>query len=113
MALQHPLPEAVVELIARRFRVLGEPIRIKLLEHLRNGEATVTDLVAATGTTQQNVSKHLGVLLQAGIVARRKEGTASYYSIADESVFRLCEDVCGTLERQIGQLGELLAESRG
>jgi len=112
MALQHPLPEPVVELIARRFRVLGEPARIKLLEHLREGHATVTELVAVTGTTQQNVSKHLGVLLQAGIVARRKEGTASYYSIADESVFRLCEDICGTLERQLEQLGELLAESR-
>lgn len=112
VALAHPLPEAVIEQIARRFRVLSEPIRIRLLELLREREATVTDLVGATGTTQQNVSKHLGVLLQAGMVARRKEGTASYYSIADESVFRLCEDVCGTLERQVGQLGELLAESR-
>lgn len=113
MALSHPLPAPVIELVAQRFRVLGEPIRIRLLEHLLEGEATVGELVKATGTTQQNVSKHLGVLLQAGIVARRKAGTAAFYSVADESVFRLCEDVCESLERQLGELGDLLAESRG
>ncbi len=112
MALAHPLPEPVVELVARRFRVLGEPIRIRLLERLREGEATVGELVEATGTTQQNVSKHLGVLLQAGILGRRKQGTASYYSIADETVFKLCEDVCDSLERQLSELGEILAASR-
>jgi DNA-binding transcriptional ArsR family regulator len=112
MALTHPLPDPIIDLVARRFRVLGEPIRIRLLERLREGEATVGELVAFTGTTQQNVSKHLGVLLQSGVVARRKEGTASYYSIVDETVFRMCEDVCGSLERQFGELGGLLADSR-
>jgi DNA-binding transcriptional ArsR family regulator len=103
---------AVVELVARRFRVLGEPLRIRLLERLREGEATVGELVESTGTTQQNVSKHLGVLLQAGIVGRRKEGTASHYRIVDETVFKLCENVCDALERQHGELGEILAASR-
>ncbi len=112
MALAHPLPDQVIELVARRFRVLGEPIRIRLLERLRDGEASVGELSEAIGTTQQNVSKHLGVLLQAGIVSRRKEGTASYYGIADESVFQLCEDVCNSIERQFGELGGLLAASR-
>jgi DNA-binding transcriptional ArsR family regulator len=112
MALAHPLPEPVVELIARRFRLLGEPLRIRLLERLREGEATVGELVESSGTSQQNVSKHLGVLLQGGVVTRRKQGTSVYYAIADDTVFRLCEDVCGSLERQLGALGDLLAESR-
>jgi DNA-binding transcriptional ArsR family regulator len=112
MALSHPLPDAVVELVARRFRVLGEPVRIRLLERLREGEATVGELALVTGTTQQNVSKHLGVLLQNGIVARRKAGTAVYFSIADEAVFALCEQVCDSIERQLAELGDLLAGSR-
>ena len=112
VALSHPLPRPVVELIARRFRLLGDPIRIRLLERLRDGEATVGELVETTGAGQQNVSKHLGILLQGGIVARRKQGTASYYSIADEAVFQLCEDVCDSLERHYAELGDLLAEIR-
>jgi DNA-binding transcriptional ArsR family regulator len=112
MALSHPLPDRVVELVARRFRVLGEPVRIRLLESLREGEATVGELTAVAGTTQQNVSKHLGVLLQDGIVGRRKEGTAVYFSIADEAVFELCEQVCSAIERQLAALGDLLAISR-
>jgi DNA-binding transcriptional ArsR family regulator len=112
VALSHPLPPPVVELIARRFRLLGDPLRIRLLECLHEGEATVGQLVEATGAGQQNVSKHLGVLLQGGIVGRRKQGTASYYSIVDEVVFTLCEDVCASLERQAAELGGLLADSR-
>ena len=112
MPLSHPLPDPVVELIARRFRVLGEPMRIRLLERLREGEATVGELVDTVGGTQQNVSKHLGVLLQAGIVRRRKQGTASCYSIADAAIFALCEQVCGSLERDFAELGDLLTASR-
>ena len=100
----HPLPDPLVELIARRFRCLGEPMRIKLLDRLRDGEATVGELTEATGATQQNVSKHLGVLLDAGIVSRTKRGTASVYEIADEAVFELCEHVCGALRRQLDEL---------
>ncbi|MGZ5039080.1 MAG: ArsR/SmtB family transcription factor [Usitatibacter sp.] len=108
MQVQHPLPDELVELIAQRFRVLSEPVRIKLLDRLREGEASVQELTAATSTTQQNVSKHLGVLLQAGIVARRKVGNFAYYSIADEGVFALCEHVCGTLQRGLAVLKELV-----
>ena len=72
----HPLPEPLVELIAQRFRVIGEPMRIRLLDALRDGPLTVNELTEALGATQQNVSKHLGVLAQAGIVAREKHGTA-------------------------------------
>jgi DNA-binding transcriptional ArsR family regulator len=112
MSLSHPLPPPVVALIAQRFRVLGEPTRIRLLERLLEGEATVGALVSATGASQQNVSKHLGVLLEAGIVGRRKDGTSSVYAIADETVFALCEQVCESIERRLGELGGLLAESR-
>jgi DNA-binding transcriptional ArsR family regulator len=107
--IPHPLPEALAELIAQRFRVIGEPMRIRLLDHLRNGPATVGELGKALGTTQQNVSKHLGMLHQAGIVHREKRGNHAAYSIADESVFDLCEHVCGGLRRQIAELDALFA----
>ena len=104
----HPLPAPLVDLIAERFRILGEPMRIRLLDALREGEATVQELESATEASQQNVSKHLGVLLRAGIVARRKEGNFSVYSIADEAIFSLCEEVCGNLQRQVAELESLL-----
>jgi DNA-binding transcriptional ArsR family regulator len=106
------LPEPLAELIARRFRVLGEPMRITLLDLLRDGEASVHELTAATGASQQNVSKHLGVLLEAGIVGRRKEGTFALYRIADDEVFELCESVCGSLQRQLTELQGLLEAAR-
>ena len=107
-SIPHPLPDDLVELIARRFRVLAEPMRIKLLDRLRDGGATVAELREATGASQQNVSKHLGVLLQSGLVARRKEGNFARYEIADDSVFELCEQVCGGLRRQLDELEEVL-----
>ena len=113
MPLSHPLPEKIVELVAYRFRVMGEPTRIRLLELLRAGELTVQELVDRSGGTQQNVSKHLSVLLHAGIVGRRKQGVHAYYRIADETVFDVCELVCGSLERQLGVLGrEVLGVAR-
>jgi DNA-binding transcriptional ArsR family regulator len=109
-AIPHPLSAPLVERIAERFRVLGEPMRISLLDSLREGEATVRDLQEATGASQQNVSKHLGVLLRAGIVDRRKRGNFSVYSIADPMVFSLCEEVCGGLRREADELDALLSE---
>jgi DNA-binding transcriptional ArsR family regulator len=104
MAVPHPLPDDLVELIAERFRALSEPTRIKLLDRLRDGEATVLELTELIGTTQQNVSKHLGVLQRNGLVARRKQGNFAYYRIADERVFSLCEAVCGSLQQQVDLL---------
>jgi DNA-binding transcriptional ArsR family regulator len=109
---QHPLPNDLIELIARRFHVLADPTRIKLLDLLRHRDASVQELTATIGSTQQNVSKHLGVLLQAGIVGRRKVGNYAYYSIADEGVFALCEDVCGSLAGQLDSLREVVAAGR-
>ncbi len=108
MNLPHPLPDPLIALIARRFRVIGEPMRIKLLDALREREATVSELREALGASQQNVSKHLGVLLDAGIVSRRKDGNQVFYSIADESIFRLCEEVCGGLQRQVAELNAIV-----
>ncbi|HWO81947.1 metalloregulator ArsR/SmtB family transcription factor [Gaiella sp.] len=111
MPLPHPLPEPIVELIARRFRVIGEPMRIKILDRLRDGDATVAELTESLGTSQQNVSKHLGVLHEAGILSRRKQGTHTIYAIADESVLGLCEQVCGGLQRQFSDLAALVGGS--
>jgi len=97
-----------VELIAARFRVLGEPMRIRLLDALREAPATVQELQQATGASQQNVSKHLALLLRSGLVSRSKEGNFSLYAIADEAVFELCEQVCGGLRRQLDELDALL-----
>ncbi len=108
MSLPHPLPAPVVELIARRFRVIGEPMRIRILERLRDDEATVAEITESLGTSQQNVSKHLGVLHDAGILSRRKQGTHTLYAIADDSVLALCEQVCGGLQRQFSDLAELV-----
>lgn len=102
--IPHPLPDPLVELIAQRFRLLAEPMRIKLLDQLREGSATVNELTAALGTSQQNVSKHLSFLHAAGIVTRTKEGNFVRYEIADPAVFELCEHVCGGLRRQVAEL---------
>jgi ArsR family transcriptional regulator len=96
-----PLPDEIVELIAQRFHALGEPMRLKLLDRLRQGEANVLELTELLATTPQNASKHLGILHRLGIVRRRKDGNFSYYSIADDSVFGLCEIVCGSIEQQL------------
>jgi DNA-binding transcriptional ArsR family regulator len=108
MALPHPLPDELVELIARRFRVIGEPMRIKLLDQLRRGEASVNELSEALEASQQNVSKHLAVLAEVGILGRRKAGTRVYYRIVDEAVFALCEQVCGSVQEQLRALNELV-----
>ena len=106
--LPHPLPEDLVELIARRFRAIGEPMRIKLLDRLRDGEATVGELSEAIGASQQNVSKHLAVLADVGILGRRKDGNRVYYRIVDDGVLRLCEDVCGSVQQQLRALHDLV-----
>jgi DNA-binding transcriptional ArsR family regulator len=107
--IPHPLPEALVELVAQRFRVIGEPMRIRVLDALRDGPLTINELTEALGASQQNVSKHVGVLAQAGIVGREKDGTRVRCFIADDSVFELCELVCGGLRQQVAELDQLLS----
>lgn len=111
MSLPHPLPEDLAELIARRFRVLGDPLRVRILDLLRGRELSVGELTEQLGAGQQNVSKHLGVLTDSGMISRRKEGTHVYYRIADEGVFALCEQVCGSLQAQLASLSALVSGS--
>ena len=95
------LNDATFELIAARFRVLGDPMRLRILHAIGKEEVTVGTLVNVLGAKQANVSKHLGLLLDAGIVRRRKDGLNAYYTIADESIFNLCELVCSSLDERL------------
>ena len=112
MKLPTPIPAELAELIAVRLRVIGDPNRIRILDLLREGELSVGQLTERLDTSQQNVSKHLNVLLQAGIVGRRKLGTSSYYAVADEGVYALCEQVCGGLQAQLADLTALVEGPR-
>jgi len=93
-------PEALA-LVATRFRVLGEPLRLRLLRELQDGECSISVLAQRVDTTQPNASKHLKLMMEAGLIARRTEGTTVYCSIADRSVFELCDLVCGSLRDQL------------
>ena len=107
--LPSPLTGELAELIARRFRAIGDPLRIRILDLLRDGELTVNELAERLGAGQQNVSKHLAVLAEAGVLDRRKDGTRAYYRIADDGVLALCEQVCGSLQSRISNLAALMA----
>jgi DNA-binding transcriptional ArsR family regulator len=101
-------PEMLV-LVAERFKALSEPARLTLLNSLRVGEMTVTELVEATGLGQANVSKHLQQLHALGFVGRRKEGLYVYYFLGDESVFHLCDVMCGRIEAELKARRRMLA----
>ena len=98
-----------LELVAERFKVLSDPTRLGILNALREGELSVSELMAETGATQSNVSRHLSVLLRHDMVARRREGTFAYYRIADPTLFRLCELVCDRLEAEAREVQRVLA----
>src|SRR5687768_10841253 len=108
MAMSRLTPEQI-DLVAERFRALGEPARLHIMTALRRGEQTVGELVEATGLGTANVSKHLRILLAAGFVTRRKEGLFVYYGLAGEDVFRLCDIMCGRLEAEAANRRRVLA----
>jgi DNA-binding transcriptional ArsR family regulator len=99
MTLPHPLSPEFAEPLAERFRLLSEPTRLRLLDMLRDGERPVGALADDLGCTQANVSKHLAMLADGGLVVRRREGLRCYYAVADASVFTLCDSVCDSLRR--------------
>ncbi|MSU23777.1 MAG: transcriptional regulator [Opitutus sp.] len=101
MAPHLPLREGALDIVAHRFAVLAEPMRLRLLQALFAGEKNVGELVAATGGTQANVSRHLQTMIRAHFLSRRKEGAQVFYAIADPSIFKLCQLVCGSLEKQL------------
>lgn len=90
-----------LELLAERFKILGEPMRLRILQALRSGEKTVTELVEELGTGQANVSKHLGLLHRQRMVGRRKEGLNVYYWISDPAIFRVCDLMCDSMEAEL------------
>ncbi len=101
------LSNEALNLIANRFKVLSEPIRLQILHTLQEGEKSVNDLTIAVQTSQPNVSKHLKILQNAGILSREQHGNIVYYRIADESIFTLCETVCNALEEGIKSQAEI------
>lgn len=111
MPKHRPLSEDALQLVAQRFAVLAEPMRLRLIQALFDGERNVTDLVEATGGTQANVSRHLQTLIAAHVLARRKEGLQVFYRIGDPTIPKLCELVCGSLEKSLAkQVGHLTGE---
>lgn len=103
------LSNEVLNLIAMRFKVLAEPLRLRILHALQDGEKSVTDLTEAVEASQPNVSKHLKIMQDAGLLSRRQEGNTVYYSIADESIFTLCEVVCDALQERLKNQAKILA----
>lgn len=91
------LTPELLELVADRFKVLAEPVRLRILNVLRGGELTVSEMVEKTGLGQANLSKHLQLLHAHGFVTRRKDGLYVFYALADRDVFRLCDIMCGRL----------------
>ena len=101
--IHSPISSEALDLIATRFKLLAEPMRLRILHVLQDGERSVTAIVELTGANQANISKHLGVLARAEMVGRRKTGQTVYYSISDPVVFELCELVCNNLKSKWGK----------
>lgn len=97
---EHGFPDPLLDLIATRFRLLSEPLRLKLLAILSGGERSVGELVEMTGAGQANISKHLAALAEGGLVRRRKVGTSTFYAIADATTLTLCDVVCAGLQER-------------
>lgn len=111
MPKKSPLTDEALELVARRFAVLAEPMRLRLIQALFEGEKNVTELVDLTGGTQANVSRHLQTLITAHILTRRKDGLQVFYKISDPTIPKLCELVCGSLEKSLSrQIGHLASD---
>jgi ArsR family transcriptional regulator len=100
----------VLELVAERFKALGEPARLHILSSLRDGERSVSEIMEATGLGQANASKHLQLLHTLGYVERRKEGLYVHYRLADDDVFRLCDLMCGRIARETGDRSRLFPD---
>ncbi|HEV2349079.1 MAG TPA: metalloregulator ArsR/SmtB family transcription factor [Terriglobia bacterium] len=109
-----PLNPKVIEAVARRFRVLGEPQRLRILQVLETGPRTVTQLVEELEANQPNVSRHLQALFETGLIARERSGNSIVYSVSDPVVFKLCGLVCNNvLERARAEMAEMDLAGRG
>ena len=101
--MANPIPQEVMLQVSEYFSILSEPMRLRILNLLQDEEKCVQELVDATETSQANVSKHLKVMLQAGILTRRSEGTSAYYGIEDPLIFELCNLVCNRIAARLEQ----------
>ncbi|MDX5300252.1 MAG: metalloregulator ArsR/SmtB family transcription factor [Gammaproteobacteria bacterium] len=97
------LSSTALEQIAFRFRLLGDPMRLRILHALQEGERTVTELVEITGSSQPNISKHLSILRNAGIVRRRQEANLAWFTISAPFIFELCDIVCNSIAQELDQ----------
>jgi DNA-binding transcriptional ArsR family regulator len=101
------LDDKALQYIAKYFKALAEPMRLKVLNALQDGEKNVSQLTEISGGTQANISKHLSLLDQYGLVKRESRGTNVFYSIADPSVYDLCELVCGQISTRMSQEADI------
>ena len=95
------LPEEALKQVASYFQALSEPTRLQILNLLREKERNVGELAQLCGYTSANISRHLTLLTQHGLVARESRGNSAYYRIADPAVYQLCDLVCGNIARQL------------
>lgn len=98
------LTRTALEIVAARFRALSDASRLQILQNLFNGERSVQELCELTDMGQANVSKHLSVLADQGIVKKRRQGVFVYYSIGDSTIYELCEIVCNAVGKRYGQV---------
>jgi DNA-binding transcriptional ArsR family regulator len=104
---KNPLDDRALEYVAKYFKALAEPMRLKVLNALQDGEKNVSQLTDISGGSQANVSKHLSLLTQYDLVKRESRGTNVYYQIADPSVYKLCELVCGQIGNRMAMQDEI------
>lgn len=95
------LDDRALEYVAKYFKALAEPMRLKVLNALQDGEKNVGQLTVISGTTQANISKHLSLLSDYGLVKRESRGNCVYYSISDPTIYELCELVCGQISNRM------------
>lgn len=109
---KQPLSKDALEIVAARFRAMGDATRLELLQYLMDQEHSVQELCELTGMSQANISKHLSLLAEQGILNRRKQGLFVYYSVADMTIFQLCDLVCGSLSERFAKVQQHFAQGR-
>ncbi len=111
-AKKQPLSKVALEVVAARFRAMGDATRLELLQHLMSGEHSVQELCELTGMSQANISKHLSLLSDQGILNRRKQGLFVFYSVADMTIYQLCDLVCGSLSARFAKVQQQFEQGR-
>ena len=106
------LSQTMMEEVAQKFRVLSDPMRLRILHFLQDGELTVTELVERTESSQPNISKHLATLRNAGLVQRRRESNQAYFSVSAPFIFELCEIVCSGINEEIRNRQAMLQQDQ-